>query len=152
MYHDKNKLSAALCIFLHCPVVSSVFTSDILLSALPSKCTSRTSRDQFPNKQKNEEKGDSFYVAISRQQIGRKNTNINLWSWEGVERNTEELPSPNLLQCKLFVYIALNVKGTCAKWATVFNNSGKKEWNHSCAVTTEMCWKITYFVLRQQST
>jgi len=43
------------------------------------------------------------------------------------EKKTEELPSPNLLQCKLFVYIALNVKSTCSKCATAFTNTVKKE-------------------------
>jgi hypothetical protein len=52
MCHDRNKLGAALYNFLHCPVVSSDFTSNILLNTQPSKCTSLTARDQFSNPQK----------------------------------------------------------------------------------------------------
>jgi hypothetical protein len=115
MCHDENKWHAALCNLLHCPVLCSVFASNIFLNTLPSKCTSRTARDQFPNPQKCKEKSDFFYVPVSRQQMGRQSTNVNLRSWEGVEgKKTEELHSPNLLQCKLFVYIVLNVKRTCS--------------------------------------
>jgi len=91
MCRDENKLGAALRNFLHCPVVSSVFTSDILLSTLPSKCTSRITRDQFSNPQKGKEKSDSSYVPISRQQMGRQNTNVNLRSSKGVERKNRRI-------------------------------------------------------------
>jgi hypothetical protein len=91
MCRDANKLGAALRNFLHCPVVSSVFTSDILLSTLPSKCTSRITRDQFSNPHKGKEKSDSSYVPISRQQMGRQNTNVNLRSSKGVERKNRRI-------------------------------------------------------------